>query len=89
MSRSVAAIVAVFVCTAGCTAPGGTRQRATVLAATCDSFLARRDIEADPADAELFERAFAEQLASGRPFSPRTALESVCNSIAVRAGSGD
>jgi hypothetical protein len=89
MSRRVAAILVVLVAAAGCSAPGGASQRATVLAATCDSFLARRDIDADPADAELFEQAFAEQLASGRPFSPRTALESVCNSIAVRARSDD
>jgi hypothetical protein len=88
MRRSAATVLvhcALAVALAGCAAPGGSDRRAQVLAATCDSFLTRRDIVAPPADPALFAEAFDEQVRSGRPFSPRTALESVCSTLARQA----
>jgi hypothetical protein len=78
------ATVGVLTIASSCSAPGGAAERAAVLAATCDAYLARSGVarsgveaRSDPDD---FAAAYRAAVDSGRPFSSIGPLRSTCAS---------
>lgn len=75
-------VLVVSACATSCGVNRGDEQRADVLARTCDYFLARRGLDVDPVDRQLFADAIAEALAGDRPFSSIRPLDATCDLIA-------